>query len=227
MSKTIALIPARGGSQSIPRKNIKLLGNKPLVAWPIELALSIPQIDRVIVSSDDDEIMTIAQKYGAEVLFKRPQDLSGSDVPTLPVLQHAVNYLRKSEGYFAENVLLLYPTTPFLKKERILEGIDLLNDGADSVIGVRKIRGYIWKKTKNNENKLIPFYPPKRVNRQKFEHLLEEVGNIYFMKSSVLIEQNRIVSEENCQFIFVGQDEILDIDEPSDFLEAEERLRKN
>ena len=98
-NKIVAIIPARGGSKSIPRKNILLFKSKPLIAWPIELAKSIPLIDRVIVTTDDDEIIEIAGKYGAEVLFKRPIELAKDDTPTLPVIQHCVNLLEENEGY--------------------------------------------------------------------------------------------------------------------------------
>lgn len=222
--KTVAIIPARGGSKGIPRKNLKKLGGKPLVAWPIELALSISQIDRVIVSSEDAEIIKTAQKYGAEIPFVRPRKLANDEASTLVVLQHAIKHLIEKENYPVENVLLLYATTPFMRKKRVLEGIKLLAEkDCNSVVGMKKVRGLIWK-IDPKKKKYLPFYPKTRVNRQDKVSLYEEAGNIFFNKAEVLLNQNRIVDPENCEFIEVEDDEVLDIDSPEDFLKAERRL---
>lgn len=224
--RTVAIIPARGGSKAIPKKNIKILGGIPLIAWPIKLAQSIPEIDRVIVSSDDDEIIVTAKKYNAEVLFKRPKTLSEDNTPTLPVLQHAIQYLEEEEKYKADNVVLLYATTPFLKKQRIEEGIKLLtSNSCDSVVGVRKVHGLIWKKDERT-GASEPFYPKKRVNRQLFTHLFEEAGNIYLTKTAVLLKQDRLINDENCCFIEIEEDEMMDIDMPEDFLEAQNKVKE-
>lgn len=216
--KILAIIPARGGSKGISRKNIQILGGKPLIVWPIELAKSISAIERIIVSSDDDEIMSIARKNGAEVLFKRPKSLSKNSTPTLPVLQHAINFLKKSEGYKPDIVLLMYPTTPFLRKERVIEGINFLNkENIESVVGVRKVRGFLWKS--GNKNKLFPFYPRIRKNRQYFNKLYEEAGNIYFNRIDVLLK-GMIVNPNKCQPIFVEDEEMLDIDTAEDLQKA-------
>lgn len=223
--QTVAVIPARGGSKAIPRKNIKILGGKPLIAWPIELALSIKEIDRVIVSSDDDEIISVAKKYGAEVLFKRPKNLSDDITPTFPVIEHALQYLVNQEKYRVDNVVLLYATTPFLKKERIEQGIHTLNTtDFDSIIGVRQVHGLLWKE--EEKGKYLPFYPKERANRQLYSHLYEEAGNIYVSKSEVLLEQNRLINDENCSFVEIEDDEIMDIDTPEDFIKARKRVKK-
>lgn len=218
---TVAIIPARGGSKAIPRKNLIELGGLPLIAWPINLAKSIPAIDRIIVSSDDEEIMRVAREYGAEVLFKRPKSLSKDSTSTFPVLKHAIKYLISKEKYAVDNVVLLYPTTPFLKKERIEQGIEVLNkDQADSVIGVRKVRGVVWKKSRS-ANAYKQYYPKNRMNRQLFTHLFEEAGNIYLTKSDVLLQQNQLVNE-NCSYLLeIEENEVLDIDSIEDFKKAQ------
>ncbi len=222
----VAIIPARGGSKSIPRKNLQDLGGKPLVAWPIELAKSIPQISRVIVSTDDAEIADTAKKYGAEVPFFRPSELSADDIPTLPVLQHTLEYLKVQENYQVDIVILLYPTTPFLKKERILEGITLLQqDACKSVVGAKIVHGLLWKKDTATAS-FKPFYPEQRVNRQQFEHLYEEAGNIYFSKASVLQQENKIIDDQNCYFVLITAEEDLDIDAPEDLVQARELVRE-
>ena len=122
MNKNIlAIIPARKGSKSIPNKNLKKLGGKPLIAYPIKLAKSIKIINKVVVSTDSEEIANVAKKYGAEVPFIRPAELAKDETPTLPVLQHCVKFLEENENYKADLILLFYPTCPFLKKETIIE----------------------------------------------------------------------------------------------------------
>jgi CMP-N,N'-diacetyllegionaminic acid synthase len=229
MLKTIAIIPARGGSKSIPKKNIKILGNKPLIAYPIELAKSIKNIDRVIVSTDSEEIAVVAKQYGAEVPFIRPFDISQDNTPTLPVLQHAVKYLEETENYKADLIVLLYPTSPFLRRERVEEGIQLLKtEKHHSVIGVVKDWGRYWVNEENKENveKHVILYPKKRVNRQYYKPLYKEDGAIYFSDYETIILQNKIVDDSNPGFVIVGEDERCDIDTPEDWKRAEERLTK-
>ena len=110
--KALAIIPARGGSKGIPRKNIVSLAGKPLIAYTIEIALSSRSIFRVVVSTDDEEIGAIAREYGAEVPFIRPKELAADDTPDLPVFRHAVQWLLESEGYCPEVLVNLRPTAP-------------------------------------------------------------------------------------------------------------------
>src|SRR3989338_8429111 len=107
LDKIVAIIPARGSSKSIQKKNLKILHGKPLIAWTIKLAQSIPIIQKIIVSTDNDEIMQVAKKYGAEAPFKRPEKLSDDKTPTLPVLQHCIQYLETHAGYKPDIILLL------------------------------------------------------------------------------------------------------------------------
>lgn len=221
--KVVAIIIARGGSKSIPRKNVLPLHGKPLVAWPIDLAKSIDRIDRVIISTDDEEIMAIAKEHGAEALFKRPAELADDETPTLPVLRHCINYLEEKENYKPDIILLLYPTAPFLKKERIEKALDLFaNTRCNSVISVVKDWGRFWR-LDQNINKHIPFYPKQRVNRQYYQPLYREDGAIYFSRYDVLMKMNRAVDDENIEFLIMKEGENIDIDNPSDFAKAEDK----
>ena len=114
----VAIIPARGGSKSIPDKNIKDLAGKPLIAHSIERALECKSIDRTIVSTDSKKIAEIAKKYGAEAPFIRPEELASDTTPMLPVLQHAVHHLEENEKYPIDIVILLDPTSPFRRTAR-------------------------------------------------------------------------------------------------------------
>ena len=116
----VVIIPARGGSKRIPHKNIKNFNGKPIIAYSIEQALESKCIDRVIVSTDDEEITNVAIKYGAEVPFKRPPNLSNDLTPTNPVITHAVNWI-ENQGEKIDSICCLYATAPFIQSNTISE----------------------------------------------------------------------------------------------------------
>ena len=129
----LGLIPARGGSKGIPRKNLRELAGKPVLAWTIEAALACPLLDRVLVSTDDDEIAAAARACGAEVPFARPAQLANDDTPDLPVYRHALETL----GYEFDVVAWLRPTAPLRTAEDIAAAVRLLEEtGADCVRSV-------------------------------------------------------------------------------------------
>lgn len=123
----LAIIPARGGSKSIPRKNLKTLGGKPLIAWAIECALK-SRATRVLVSTDDQEIADVAKQYGANVPFLRPAELGGDTTGMEPVLKHAVDWLKQNENYNPEGVMLLQTTTPLREPRHINEAIKIFEE---------------------------------------------------------------------------------------------------
>ena len=136
--KNIAIIPARGGSKGIKRKNLVEIDGKPLVAHSILHAIKAESVSRVIVSTDDHEIAEVSRYYGAEVPFMRPDELSADHVLDLPVFVHALQYLESSEGYHPDLVVHLRPTAPFRRPEWIDAAVSLLseNPDADSVRSV-------------------------------------------------------------------------------------------
>src|SRR5262244_2439518 len=121
----VAIVPARGGSKSIPRKNIRPFGGVPLLAYSIEAGLSARLVDRVIVSTDDDEIAAIARRSGADVPFMRPPELAGDATPDLPVFQHALNWLDVHEGSRPDIVVQLRPTSPLRPPDCVDRAIEL------------------------------------------------------------------------------------------------------
>lgn len=125
--KVIAVIPARGGSKGVPRKNIKPLLGKPLISWTIEQAKQSKYIDRVVVSTDDEEITEISRRYGAETPFLRPKELARDDSPTIDVLMHALGWFEERDEFF-DMLVLLEPTSPLRDVEDIDKCIDLLLD---------------------------------------------------------------------------------------------------
>lgn len=137
--KIVAFIHARGGSKRIPLKNIKLIGNKPLIHYPIALAKKVKEIDRIIVSTDHPEIKKVALELGAEVPFQRPADIS-EDVASELVTEHALRYLIDKENYKPDIIITLTPATPFTQQTDLKKGIELLiqHPEWDSVTTVRK-----------------------------------------------------------------------------------------
>lgn len=219
--KIIAIIPARGGSKGIPRKNLKDLGGKPLIAHIIGTALKVNEIDRVIVSTEDKEIAEVSKKYGAEVPFLRPQDLAEDDVPTLPVIQNVLESLKKHENYIPDYVLLLYPTSPLLSKDRVQEAVDLcLKTGADSVISGTFDNKHYWIKDGGGWARL---YPTEIKNRQHTAPLFKENGAIYLSKTSVLKKQ---IAADRAAIVIMGEKENIDIDTQDD-LEQVRNILKN
>lgn len=130
--KTLALIPARGGSKSIPRKNIRAFAGHPLIAYSIAAGLAAESIERVIVSTDDPEIAEVARRYGAETPFLRPVEVSQDDTPDLPVFQHALRWLAEHEGYQPDIVVQLRPTSPFRRAWHIDQAVASLISHPDA-----------------------------------------------------------------------------------------------
>ncbi len=183
--RILAIIPARGGSKSIPRKNIKLLGGYPLIAYSIAAGLSSKFIDRVIVSTDDDEIAEIAERWGAEVPFIRPAELAEDHVTDLPVFEHAIRWLEENEGYRADIIVQLRPTSPFRPKGSVDEAIELIlqNPAADSVRGVTPSGQNPFKMWRVENDRMVPllhglFDEPYNMPRQKLPATFWQTGHI-------------------------------------------------
>ena len=217
--KCIAIIPARGGSKGIPRKCVKLLAGQPLISYIIRTAKRVQDIDRVIVSTEDDEIANVAISYGAEIPFVRPLELASDNVPTLPVVQHAVHYLEEDERYTPDIVVLLMPTSPLVSSERISEAISMLIDGSyDSVISVTEDTGHYWIKKERSYTRL---YPKRIENRQLTEPLLKDNGAVCVVKYDMLMNKRTLVAGRIGFLKLHERAEALDIDEPVDFEMAE------
>src|SRR5262249_36192083 len=137
--RILGLIPARGGSKGVPRKNIKLLCGRPLLAYTVEAALSSSFLSRVILSTEDEEIARVAQRFGVEVPFLRPQDLARDETPMLPVAQHALRFLEERDERF-DALCLLQPTNPLRSAEDIDACIQLLETShADAVVTTLRV----------------------------------------------------------------------------------------
>lgn len=223
--KILAIIPARGGSIDIPRKNIKKLCGLPLVSYPIRLARSIRTIDRVIVSSDDSSILTCARRYGGETPFVRPKVLAQDCTPTLPVLQHCVRYLEIHERYRPDYILVLYPTSPLLKKSDLMKALKILVRSRRScVVSVEKDYGKYWQ-TVGRSLHCHMFYPQQRVNRQWHKPLYRENGGIYAVDYATLMKNNKLIDPKYTRLHIMNPGVLVDINSMHDWREAQKRLK--
>ena len=222
----VGIIHARGGSKRIPLKNIRLLAGKPLVTYIIGAARRAKKIDRVIVSTDHEDIIRISRGAGAEVPFVRPQDLS-EDVPSELVTQHAVKYLEEVERYPVDVAVTFQPTTPFCSPEDIDGCVDLLlsSDDVDSVFSAQGISERPEWMFFHNEEGLAQNLLSKAITgdlgvSQKLPSLYIPNGGIYVTRRKALFEQNAIIGRRSKMWI-MPKERSVDIDEPVDFLIAE------
>lgn len=218
--KIIAIIPARGGSKGIPRKNIRLLAGKPLIAYTIEAASKSKYIDRAIVSTEDEEIAEISKLHSAEVI-KRPKELGEDNVTLDPVIFHAVNSIEKKEDIKYDFVLTIQPTSPLLTTETLNKTIEImLNGDYDTLISVKDETHLYWTK---KDGGFIPIYK-ERKNRQNLDPIYKETGAILISKRESIIEDNRIGDKI---FLFeIPKEESIDIDTYQDWWIAENLLKK-
>ena len=206
-SKILAVIPARGGSKGVARKNIRPVCGKPLIAYTIETALAARHLlHRSIVSTDDPEIKAIACEYGADVPFLRPPELAGDRVPTLPVLQHAVRFVEEADGVALDWVLLLQPTAPLRVIEDIEASVTLAHQNScDSVISVLQVfaeHPILMKRIE--DDRLLPYCIEEKegTRRQDYQPpAYMRNGAIYLTRRDVLMEQDSIWGQAICPYV--------------------------
>ena len=218
----LAVIPARGGSKEIPKKNIKLLNGKPLIYWSIKQALLSRSVSRVVVSTDDPEIAEIALEYGADVPFMRPSELSCDESSSYSVVTHA---LSEVTGY--QGVLLLQPTSPLRTVGHIDELLKFAKDNdADSVVSVSEVKQHPFLMHYMNESNRLKRVVPLGENseqilrRQNLPRVFMLNGAMYYGKSRWILESGSLCGDGSLGY---EMDEIcsLDIDSVSDWELAE------
>lgn len=219
--KVIAVIPARGGSKGIPRKNIKPLAGKPLIYYTIKEAKKSKYIDRVVVSTDDQDIADIARGFGTEVIM-RPPEFATDTAPTELALIHVVETLRDDEGYQADVVVTLEPTSPLRTYQLIDRCIEkLLNTDADSVISVAETSSLVGTVIDGKFEYLIKNQPRRRQDRQR---LYKESSAVYVTKTETLLRLRSALGEKLHAVVFT-EEEAIDINTPLDFIIAEAVMR--
>lgn len=233
MAKILGIIPARGGSKSIPRKNIKPFLGKPLIAWTIKALKESGVCDRVIVSTDDKEIAEVARTHGADVPFLRPPELAEDTTPTLPVLQHAVSWLKEKDGYEPDIVVLTQATSPGVQALHIQEGVNLYrSSGADSVISLVRVPSNYsphWQFNLEEGGKLTitTGTPVKKVIRRRQELPVSYIRNsaFYIFRPSLLFEPDPSFYGDDVRGYMMEDKYNIDIDTPDDWRRGEESLK--
>jgi CMP-N-acetylneuraminic acid synthetase len=221
----LGVIPARGGSKSVPRKNIALLHGRPLIAYTIEAARASRRLTHFLVSSEDPEIIAVAADCGAPVPFVRPAELATDVAPTLPVVQHAVREMERMEGIIFEIVVLLQPTTPL----RCAQDIDaavakLIDTGADSVVSVVDVGAYHPARMRQIvDDRLVelPMREPREMlRRQELPPVYIRNGAVYAVRRQVVMEQNSLIGQVSRPYI-MPEERSVNIDSRLDMLMAE------
>ena len=228
----VSLIPARGGSKGIPKKNIKKMLGKPLIAHTIKSSLGAKLIDRTLVSSDDPNIIKIAKDYDAEVPFVRPSNLAGDDILDFPVIKHAISYLIEEENYKPDILVYLRPTMPTRTSEEIDEAISLLvqNDEADSVRTTR-FAPYPphWMKRINSSGFLEPYNqhvkPYVYTRRQDLPEVVICDGYVDAAKVKAILKENNF-PPGNKLALFKSDTPFIDIDTQDEWEICEYYMRK-
>ena len=224
--KCLALITARGGSKRIPRKNIRDFLGKPIIAYSIQTALKSGVFEEVMVSTDDDEIAEIAEKYGAKVPFKRSAETSDDTATTTDVIIEVLNEYKK-RGYNFDYACCIYPTAPFISEESLKAGLDkMLSDKTDAAIPVVKYSYPIQRALEINfEGKLSMLYPEhSRTRSQDLTSCYHDAGQFYWFKVSA-IKRDMELLKMKASPIIIPETRVQDIDTEEDWSLAEMKYR--
>lgn len=225
MNKTfLALIPARGGSKRLPRKNILDLCGKPLIAWSIEAALKSKYISKVVVSSDDEEILNISSKFGADTI-KRPYELANDTATTFDAIKHTINNLEKYDY-----IVLLQPTSPLRNENQIDEAIELLEEKkADAIVSVSEMdHSPLWSNILPEDGNMRGFLREEILNKrsQDLEKYYRLNGAVYICKTDKLLENKSFFLKDNIFAYIMDRKSSIDIDEEIDFEIAKVLINK-
>jgi CMP-N,N'-diacetyllegionaminic acid synthase len=232
--QTLAIIPARIGSKSVPKKNIRVVAGKPLIAHSIKHALDSKLIDRAIVSTDSQEIADIALSYGAEVPFLRPSNLSEDLSLDIGFHRHAIDWLKENESYSPDFVMNLRPTTPLRDPQILDEAINLFSKHPeiDSMISVRLSEAIPYKMWKQDEDGLISpvfqhfetYKEPYNLPRQLLPKTFIHDGYFDITRIETILNLNSVTGSKVMPFIVTGGQ--IDIDYESDMDKAEKLLKE-
>jgi len=220
----LAVIPARGGSKRLPRKNILDLNGKPLIVWSIEAGLKSKYIDKVIVSSNDKEILDISQDHGADTI-KRPDNLASDTATTFDAIKHTIENVEKYDY-----VILLQPTSPLRNEKHIDEAIELLESkNASAVVSVCETdHSPLWSNILDDSLSMKGFLKDEVLNKrsQDLEKYYRLNGAIYICKTEKLLEEKSFFLKENIYAYVMDRENSIDIDKEIDFKIAEVILNK-
>ena len=219
----VAIIPARGGSKRIPRKNIKPFCGKPMIAWSIEAARTSGCFDRVIVSTDDAEIADVARQYGADVPFIRPPELSDDHTDTIPVIAHAIDWVNTNWPQPVTVTCCIYATAPFVSATDLQRGLDTLDrESCDYAFSVTSYPFPIQRAIRITDDGRIRMFQPEHFNTrsQDLEDAWHDAGQFYWGKADAWLAGKPVFSQVACP-VPLPRHRVQDIDTPEDWLCAE------
>ena len=218
----VCVIPARGGSKRIPRKNIKLFCGRPMIAWSIEAAQQSGCFDQVVVSTDDAEIAEVARQCGAQVPFIRPAALSDDHTSTTAVVAHATNWFA-AQGQTPTQVCCLYATAPFVSAADLRQGLTVLTDtGADYAFSVTSYAFPIQRAIRLTTNNRVEMFNPEHFNTrsQDLEEAYHDAGQFYWGRAEAWL-QGRMIFSPAAAPVILPRQRVQDIDTPEDWTRAE------
>ncbi len=218
----IALIPARGGSKRIPRKNIKEFCGKPMIVWSIEAARKSGCFERIVVSTDDGEIASVSQQFGAEVPFMRPESLSTDHVGTIPVIHHAVEWIM-DHGEAPKNVCCLYATAPFVRPQDLQRGLHMLeSQPCDYAFSVTSFTFPIQRAIRITPEQQVEMFQPEHfmTRSQDLEKSYHDAGQFYWGKAQAWLQEKALFSRNSVPVI-LPRYRVQDIDTQEDWRRAE------
>ena len=225
--RRVAIIPARGGSKRIPRKNILEFCGKPMIAWSIEAARDSGCFERIIVSTDDEEVRKIALTYGAEVPFMRPPELANDYAGTVPVIRHAVQWLHANSDPVS-HACCIYATAPFLLAKYLAEALERLNSlfTADFVFSATAFDYPIFRALRiSDENQVSMFWPEHVTTRsQDLPSAYHDAGQFYWGTAASWLEKEHIFSSIS-HAVIIPPHLVQDIDTPEDWVQAELKFK--
>ncbi|MBT6050346.1 MAG: acylneuraminate cytidylyltransferase family protein [Candidatus Scalindua sp.] len=221
----VALICARGGSKGLPGKNIRPLAGKPLIAWAIDHIREVKRINRIIVSTDSEEIASVASNFGAEIPFLRPAELAQDNSSEWMVWQHAMEYLKKIDGYYPD-VLIVVPTTaPLRSSVDLVNCLDEYEKGdVDIVVTATDAhRSPFFNMVKQNEDKTVSLVisPDSKVHRRQDAPVVYDMTTVAYVTSPEFVMNNKGVFDGRVGYVHVPVERALDIDTALDFRIAE------
>ncbi len=218
----LAVIPARGGSKRIPRKNIKLFAGKPMIGWSVEAARASGLFDRILVTTDDEEIARIATDFGAEAPFRRPAELADDYVPTIPVIAHAVEW-QIAQGVAPAQVCCIYATAPFMQVADLRRGLTLLESAScDYAFSVTSYAFPIQRALRITPDERIGMFNPEHflTRSQDLEPAYHDAAQFYWGNAAAWLARRPLFGENSIPVV-LPRHRVQDIDTPEDWERAE------
>ena len=230
INNILTVIPARGGSKGIPKKNIRELGGKPLIEYTAEAALQSEMLSRVVLSTEDENIKNIGVKLGLEAPFTRPNELALDNTPTIPVIQHAVRFMEENEHYQPKFIVILQPTSPLRTKTHINQALDIfIKSDANSLVSVTEVphnmipNSVMQMKYNGRLKEFIVNDQRNNIRQNKPEYYARNGAAIYICTYELLMKYNKLYDNDTVPFI-MSKLESIDIDDEIDWIIAEQYL---